>query len=124
MGLERVVRFPIEETPSWEEIRRQLRRVGETPVLRLIDGLPAFPDEEPTSDWKELRIAMAAGMVTIRRSTDSVTCTVWGNADSALEVAWNRVIWACAAAGDGLIDTPQGPVTAAVFARAAGFSPE
>lgn len=124
MGLDRTIRFPFDETPSWDAIRRQLSRVGESPGLRLIDGLPAFPDESPAADWKELRIAMAAGMVTIRRSADSLSCIVWGNADRALEAVWNRVTWACAAAGDGLIDSPQGPVTAGDFARTSELSPE
>jgi hypothetical protein len=124
MGLDRVVRFPIGETPSWDAIRQQLSRVGESPALRLIDGLPAFPDESPSADWKELRISTTAGMVTIRRNADSLACVVWDNADSALEAAWSRVIWACAAAGDGLIDCSQGPVTADDFARSSALSPE
>jgi len=123
MGLDRTVRFASGETPSWEAIRTQLARIGEVAALRMIDGMPAFPDETPEPAWKELRIGTAAGMVTIRRGSDALTCVVWGNADAALHAAWAKVIWACAAAGTGMIDTPAGPVSADEFAQSAGLSP-
>jgi hypothetical protein len=123
MGLDRAVRFPTLETPSWEAIRAQLVRVGEAVPLRMIDGQPAFPDETPDADWKELRVGTAAGMVTIRRGPGVLTCVVWGNADAALSDAWEKVIWACAAAGGGRVDSPSGPLSADEFARSAGLSP-
>jgi hypothetical protein len=89
----------------------------------MIDGLPAFPDEEPSDDWKELRLAVSGGMVTIRRGANTIVCVVWGNADAKLNEAWERVVWACAAAGGGAIGTPGGPATAEEFARASGISP-
>jgi len=122
MGLDRVVRFPTSETPKWEAIRGYLVRAGESGQLRMIDGLPAFPDEEPAADWKELRVGTAAGMVTIRRGVGVLTCVVWGNADVALNTAWSKVIWACAAAGGGAVETPTGPISADEFARGAGLS--
>ena len=124
MGLERKVRFPGDAQPTWETIHKQLARVGEAPPLRMIDGMPAFPDEIPDPAWKELRIGFAAGMVTIRRGADGYSCIVWGNAEPALDMAWNKVVWACAAAGGGTVETPEGPRTAAEFARFAGLSPE
>jgi len=124
MGLDRTIRFSTVETPSWEAIQTELARVGETPLLRMIDGLPAFPDEIPESGWKELRLGMTAGMVTIRRGLGLLTCMIWGNGDDALRVAWSKVIWACATAGSALIDTPSGPVSPAEFASSSGFSPK
>jgi hypothetical protein len=123
MGLERTIRFPADEAPGWERIRTQLCRVGETAALRMIDGMPAFPDEVPEALWKELRIGTSAGMVTIRRGRGMLSCVVWGNSDETLNVAWMKVIWACAAAGDGLIDTPGDSMTADQFAQTAGLSP-
>jgi hypothetical protein len=123
MGLDRTIRFPGGQPPSWEAIRAQLARVGESAPLRMIDGMPAFPDETPDPAWRELRIGTAAGMVTIRRGTDFLTCVIWGNADAALAAAWNKVIWACAAASQGTIDSPAGPVSPAEFAQSAGLAP-
>jgi hypothetical protein len=124
MGLDRTIRFPTADTPEWEAIRANLLRVGESGQLRMIDGMPAFPDETPADEWKELRVGMAAGMVTIRRGSGFFSCVVWGNADPALNAAWARVIWACAAAGGGAIETSTGSLSAEEFARGAGLAPE
>src|SRR5262245_7977430 len=116
MGLERTIRFSSGEPPTWDEIRAQLLLVGEAGKIRLIYGKPASPDEAPEPGWRELRVGTAAGIVTIRRRPDSLTCVVWGNADSALTAAWHKVIWACAAAGAGTVETPSGSLPAAEFA--------
>jgi hypothetical protein len=123
MGLDRTIRFPAAETPTWAAVKAQLARVGESAPLRMIDGMPAFPDEDPPADWKELRVGTAAGMVSIRRTPGTLTCVVWGNADPALSAAWAKVIWACAEAGGGAVETPEGPLPADEFAATAGVSP-
>ena len=123
MGVERVVDFPAGPPPAWPEILARLAASGEAPVLRMIDGLPAFPDESPEDGWRELRVGFPAGMVTLRRGTDTLTCVVWSNADPALVAARDRVAWACAAAGPGAVATPAGEVPADEFARLAGLSP-
>jgi hypothetical protein len=123
MGMDRTIRFASGDTPSWEAIRDQLRRVGEDVTLRMIDGLPAFPDESPDPAWRELRLGTAAGMVTVRRRADALSCVVWINADTPLTAAWHKVIWACAAAGGGTVETPSGALPPAEFAAAVGLSP-
>jgi len=122
MGLDRTVRFP-GGVPAWDAIKSQLARVGEPAPLRMIDGQPAFPDESPEANWRELRIGVATGMVTLRRGSDALTCVVWGNADAALLAALDRVLWACAAAGSGVIDTPSGSVSAENFAQLSNIRP-
>jgi hypothetical protein len=124
MGLDRTIRFSTAEVPSWEAICTQLRRVGEESQLRMIDGLPAFPDETPAPDWKELRLGSTSGMVTIRRGAGELTCMVWGNADPSLMSTLSKVCWACAAAGGGQIVTSSGLVSAEEFARSAGIQVE
>lgn len=89
----------------------------------MIDGLPAFPDEEPPGDWRELRVATDAGMVTISRGERTLTCVVWGNADAALNLAMAKVLWACASAAGGRIDGTGGSVSPDEFARESGLSP-
>jgi hypothetical protein len=123
MGLDCTVRFPGAALPAWEAIRARLAEVGESGLLRMIDGMPAFPEETPDEGWRELRVGTGAGMVTIRRTGDSLNCVVWGNADPALLAARDRVAWACAAAGAGSVATPSGELSAPEFAARAGISP-
>jgi hypothetical protein len=122
MGLDRTIRYP-GEVPSWETICEHLSRLGEVPKLRMIDGLPAFPDETPAAAWKELRVGFIPGMVTLRRAHETLLCVVWGNADDALLAAWERLCWACAEAGRGLVETPERTYTANEFAAAVGLVP-
>lgn len=124
MGLDRIVTFPAGHTPAWEAVKEQLLRVGEPGTLRMIDGLPAFPDELPPEDWKELRVAAGgAGMLTVRRTSAALTCVVWGNADPGVRASWDRFVWACAAAGDGRVQTDAGAVTAVEFAQLTDIRP-
>jgi hypothetical protein len=106
MGAERVVHFRAGTSPGWPEIAAKLTADGEFPVLRMIDGLPAFPDEVPNPAWKELRIGLAGGMVTLRRDAETIRCIVWGGDDPALRAALDASVRAVASAGDGALDTP------------------
>jgi hypothetical protein len=123
MGLDCTIRFPAGALPAWDAIKNQLARVGEPAPLRMIDTQPAFPDESPEDNWRELRVGVAAGMVTLRREPNSLTCVIWGNADPALLASRDRIAWACAAAGQGSVVTPSGEVSADEFARQNGISP-
>jgi hypothetical protein len=122
MGLDRTIRFPTTETPHWESIRAQLARVGISASFKMIDGLPAFPDEIPEPGWKELRLGVDGGMVTIRRGHGLFNCIIWGNADDSLQLAWSKVIWACASAGSGMIEMPTGTLSPDEFAEVSGLS--
>ncbi|HUR54785.1 MAG TPA: hypothetical protein VMZ71_11685 [Gemmataceae bacterium] len=121
MGLDRTIGFPPGSVPTWDIIRARLAQLGESPALRMIDGLPAFPDETPEPAWNELRVGLAAGMVTIRRAADSLQCVVWGNADDALRTAWDKLTWACAAGG--VVETTSGSLSPDEFAAATGLQP-
>jgi hypothetical protein len=123
MGLDCTIRYAAGRVPEWDAIRQALARTGEPAPLRMIDGLPAFPDETPDPGWRELRVGTGAGMITLRRGPDALSVIVWGNADAALLAARDRLLWACAAAGTGLIETDRGPVSADEFAREKGISP-
>jgi hypothetical protein len=103
MGIQKGIRFPGAE-PTWPAVVAALRDLGEQPVLRMIDGLPAFPDEEPADGWQELRVSVTGGMVTIRRQTGEWTCVIWGNSDESLRKGWNACCEAVARAGNGVID--------------------
>lgn len=92
MGVERVVNLPAGSPAPWPAARARLVSAGESPVLHMIDGLPAFPDEVPDDAWRELRIGLAAGMVTVRRDGPSALRVVtWGTDDPALAAAADAV---------------------------------
>jgi hypothetical protein len=118
MGVERLVKLPSGSPAEWPAIRSFLVRAGESPSLRMIDGELSFPDEEPAAGWSELRVALAGGMVTLRRTTDGLACITWGNADAALLRSWNVLAWAVASSADGTIDGD----TPAEFARRQQFT--
>ncbi len=123
MGLDRSIHFAEGNAPTWDAIRTSLLELGFEVSLRMIDNLPAFPDETPEETWREIRVGFASGMVALRRGTTRISCTVWGNADERLRQAWNALSWACATAGFGTIETEGGPRSAAEFARETGLIP-
>jgi hypothetical protein len=121
MGLEQTVTVPAGAALSWASITDRLSAHGFAAPLRMIDGLPAFPDEQPPDDWRELRVGTPAGMVTLRRAPAGVGVVVWGNAGPELEAAANALLWAVAAVGGGLVETPTGPQDADTYARTAAL---
>ncbi len=98
MGVERVVPLTGGE-PTWAAVAGELARTGDPPVVRMIDGQPAFPDEVPADGWREVRVSFPAGMVTIRRQSGAWACVVWGTDDPALLAARDRVAEAIAVFG-------------------------
>ena len=69
---------------AWPTIRERIHAAGLTFSIRMIDNLPAFPDETPEDGWKEVRLSLPTGMVTLRKVGADLSCIVWGNADAAL----------------------------------------
>lgn len=83
MGMDRVI--SIAKLPSWASIARELADRNLPAQLRMIDGQLAFPDEQPPGDWRELRISVTGGMVTLRRESSGVRLVIWENADAQLQ---------------------------------------
>ncbi len=81
MGMEKTVPFT-GVAPAWTDIQREAASSGLPLQLRMIDGLPAFPDEVPEDGWQELRVSGSAGMMTLRRGDNALAVVVWGNADA------------------------------------------
>ena len=104
MGLQRTVTFATDSRPSWESVVTAFKSLGETPIVRMIDDLPAFPDEIPEPGWRELRISLSGGMVTLRAAPTGWACVIWGNGDPALLRSWDICCRAIAAAGNGTIE--------------------
>ncbi|NBR07312.1 MAG: hypothetical protein EBT92_16320 [Planctomycetes bacterium] len=69
---------------DWNKISEAMAKFEPKGTIRMADGQLTFPDEEPAADWKELRIALPAGMVTIKRTVMGVTLITWGNVSPEL----------------------------------------
>ena len=69
---------------NWSKISGSMAKFEPKGTIRMADGQLTFPDEEPAADWKELRIALPAGMVTIRKTPTGVTLVTWGNVSQEL----------------------------------------
>jgi hypothetical protein len=102
MGMERVVTFPGAE-PTWPAVRDRIAAAGGTVQMRMIDNLPAFPDEQPEPGWQELRVSLGGGMLTVRREPARWRVVVWGNADEALRRDQELLARAAAEAGAGAV---------------------
>ncbi len=115
MGMEQTVSFAGATIPAYTSIRDFLGERGFPLQMGMIDGQPAFPDELPEDNWRELRLRTPQGMVTVRRATDKLVFVTWGNADAGLTQAWNALVWAFAEVGGGRVETPQGLLDAATY---------
>jgi hypothetical protein len=102
MGVERVVTFA-GPPPGWAAIQKEAAAAGLALSVRMIDGLPAFPDEEPADGWREVRVSTPGGMISLRQSPGAIAAVVWGNADEALRREWESLAQAIAAAGGGTL---------------------
>jgi hypothetical protein len=102
MGMVRVVTFP-DAGPEWPAVRDRLTATGAAVQMRMIDNMPAVPDEEPEAGWREIRVSLGGGMLTLRREPGSMSVVVWGNADAALVADQDRLARACADAGGGAV---------------------
>jgi hypothetical protein len=122
MGMQQTVTYPA-TPPAWAAARDLLAARGYPLQLRMIDGQPAFPDEQPPEGWRELRVGTPQGMVTVRREANRLVFITWGNAEAGLRQAWNALTWAFAAAGGGEVETEASPVHADDFQRRAELPP-
>ena len=95
--MERVVEFT-GSAPSWQAIQREATALGLPLSIRMIDGLPAFPDEVPEDGWKEVRVSTPSGMISLRQQTGKLAIIVWGNADENLRQEWEQLAAAVAKA--------------------------
>jgi hypothetical protein len=119
MGMEQIVAFPKSKSPSWAMVARLLAKYDFSVTLRMIDGQLAFPEETLPENWNEIRLGTPQGMVTVRRDGERLILVVWGNADENLRQAWNALVWGFAEAGEGHVETTDGPRSPADYRRAA-----
>jgi hypothetical protein len=116
MGLEQTVTVPAGAALPWPALAERLAARGFAVRIQMIDGLPAFPDEEPPADWRELRIGTLAGTVTLQwrdpaepGTPAGVGVVVWDNADPDLRRVADAVLRAVADVTGSRVETPDGP---------------
>lgn len=90
MGQEKHLTFP-SSSPPWPAVAAALADLGCPVEMRMIDGELAFPDETPPDSWRELRVAAAGAMITIRRDGDAIRLIAWGNPDAAQQRLWDAL---------------------------------
>src|SRR5262245_14189313 len=103
MGVELAVAFA-GAVPAWRAVAEACGRRGLSVQLRMIDGRLSFPDENPPDDWRELRLGVPGGMVTMRRQPGGVVLVVWGNADETLLRSRQTLAEVIAEAGGGQVE--------------------
>jgi hypothetical protein len=103
MGMDQKVIFPPEKTPSWPALVESFAQKGLPLQMRMIDGELAFPDEAPPENWREVRVAVGGGMITLRRESDGITLVIWGNADIGTREAWHAMAQALATLTGGSV---------------------
>jgi hypothetical protein len=124
VGMEQRVQFGTAGCPAWASVAELLGRFNFPVQMRMIDGELALPDEVPPADWKELRVGTPGGMITVRRSGDSVELVTWGNADSPMRLAWNALTWALAHCSLGWVVTAEGRLTHDEYRRRQALPPQ
>jgi hypothetical protein len=106
--MERIVSFA-GPAPTWDSLQQAFTQAGLTASVRMIDGLPAFPDEMPADGWQEVRIGVSGGMMTLRLMPGRLAVVVWGNADDNQRRDWETVAQACARAANGSVSGADSP---------------
>jgi hypothetical protein len=123
MGMEHVVQFPHGTVPLLSQVMDVLSDHNFPVQVRMVDGTLTLPGEVPPDGWKDVRLGTPAGMVTLMRRERELTVVTWGNADQAMQGAWNAVAWAAARAGQGQIVYAGGLQSAGEF-RTSVLMPE
>lgn len=109
MGMEYILRFPGGKLPQLTRVMTLLAERGFPVQVRMVDGELILPTEMVPERWTEVRLGTPTGMVTLARRGEDLAVVTWGNADEAMQRAWNAVTWAVAKAGAGEILRPEGP---------------
>jgi hypothetical protein len=121
MGMEHIVQFPGRKIPELSQVMRVLADHKFAAQVRMVDRELTMPDEALPERWGEVRLGTPSGMVTVVRRGDAFHIVTWGNADEAMQRAWNAVAWAAAKAGDGQILRPEGAQAPDEFRNSAAF---
>ena len=72
-------------------------------ALRMVDNLPAFPDEAVPDEFQEIRLAGPSGMISVRSGPQGLTLVVWGNAEEALRAALAKLAGRLAELSSGTV---------------------
>jgi hypothetical protein len=94
MGLD--VHVPLAAPPSLARLLDRLAAAGAPATLVMVDGALCPPKAPPPAQFRDARLKLAAGMVTVRVVAGGAAVVVFGNADGALLAARDAVARALA----------------------------
>ena len=103
MGMSIQVEFGPSTGLSWNKLVGQLGKQGIAIEMRMIDGEIAFPTDEPTEDWKELRVSHSGAMLTIRRQPSGIELVSWNTDDTAIATLRENLALAAACVSEGTV---------------------
>jgi hypothetical protein len=89
MGLDVVV--PRTGACAIAEVLARLARDGVRAQVMMVDGNLHAPNAPVKDDWRDVRLKLPAGMLSLKRRPDGIAVVVFGNADTALMDAQRRV---------------------------------
>jgi len=89
MGLD--VHVSLATPPSLAELLGRLAAAGTPATVIMVDGALCAPTAPPPAAFRDARLKLAAGTVTVRVVPGGVAVVVFGNADAALLAARDAV---------------------------------
>lgn len=96
---------------SWEvhlrvkpQLSEVLASIDDGWKLRLVDGLPALPDETVPPEFQELRLALSGEMVTVVSEPFGYRLVTWSTASPEFQMAVNRIMEQLVFTGGGTIE--------------------
>ncbi len=82
MGMD--LKVPRVDVVSIARVIERLAAAGMTASVVMVDGQLHAPSATVPDGWREVRLRLAAGTVTVRVQPDGISVMVFGNADAAL----------------------------------------
>jgi hypothetical protein len=98
MGLEVVV--PRTGACAIADLVKRLAQGGLSAQVLMVDGNLHGPNAPVKDDWRDVRLKLAAGTLSLKRRPDGIAVVVFGNADAALTDAQRQVAAALSSLGE------------------------
>jgi len=85
-------------------VAKVLASVSDSWCLRLVDGLPAFPDEAVPEEFNEIRLGLGGNMVTIKAVASGLNLVTWSGISIEFHDAVTRLAKALASEVNGRVE--------------------
>ncbi|MFM7111651.1 MAG: hypothetical protein ACKO26_10955 [Planctomycetota bacterium] len=85
-------------------VAKVLKSVSDAWCLRLVDGLPAFPDEAVPEEFNEIRLGLGGNMVTVKAVASGLSLVTWSGISTEFHDAVLRLAEALAKEANGRVE--------------------